>query len=240
MDTGLFSSFEPRRNAYAPAPREVYQSTGNAQNDIQNLDLLSSGADGNTGHGMRQGSDAQYYDNQAAALKTQQQYDPWGYYRPAAAQQLAQSGNPANDPSNIYRNKLAGMVNGQFSPDDPSYQWRFQQGQQALERSQGSRGLLNSGNAAVELQQYGQGAASQEYAAQFARLLQGMEGTEQQYSSQQNRLMKMAGVDISPGVMANMQLGWRQESNKQNYLSNMDQGIASTENNDPYAGYKFG
>lgn len=131
------------------------------------------------------------------SVQMQEQYDPWSRYRPQAGDQLAGKMG-ATSPSDIYRSKLEAMVSGQFSPDDPSYQWRFQQGQQATERSLAAKGLLNSGNAAIELQQYGQGAASQEYGAQFDRLLKGMSGTEDVYNTQMGRLMKMAGVDLDP------------------------------------------
>lgn len=122
--------------------------------------------------------------------------DPWGFYRAGFADQLAST--QGTDPSNIYRDKLQAMSTGQFGIDDPSYKWRFEQGQQALERSQAARGLLGSGNAAIELQEYGQGAASQEYGAQFTRMLQAMSGVQQQYSSQQARLMELAGVGLDP------------------------------------------
>ncbi len=107
-------------------------------------------------------------------------------------------GGGSNDPSSIFRSKLQDMSTGagNFSTNDPSYNWRFQQGEQALERSQGARGLLNSGTAATELVNYGQGAASQEYGAQFSRMLQGMQGVESAYSQQSDRLMQLAGVNI--------------------------------------------
>lgn len=72
---------------------------------------------------------------------------------------------------------------------DPSYQFRFKQGQGAVESSLASQGLLSSGRAGLELQQYGQGAASQEYQAQF------------------ERLFKLAGVgQSSPTEAARLQL----------------------------------
>lgn len=143
------------------------------------------------------------------SLDEQLRYDPWAQYRGTAASQLASTMNPSNDPSNQYRDQLAQMTSGQFSPSDPSYQWRFQQGQQAVERSQAAKGLLNSGNAAIELQQYGQNAASQEYAAQFQRLTQGLAAVESQYQTQQARLMEMAGVNANPvaGGELNVQQG---------------------------------
>lgn len=131
------------------------------------------------------------------STQVQQQYDPWSQYRDEAGTQLAnQMGQPS--PSDIYQQKLAQMSTGQFTPDDPSYQWRYNQGQQAVERSLAARGLLNSGNAGIELQQYGQGAASQEYGAQFNRMLQGLAGSEDAYNTQMSRLMSMAGVNIDP------------------------------------------
>ena len=50
-----------------------------------------------------------------------------------------------------------------------SYKFRVQQGQQALERSLGARGLLQSGNRLTELTKYGQDMGSQEYEAENAR-----------------------------------------------------------------------
>ncbi len=57
-----------------------------------------------------------------------------------------------------------------FQSSDPSYKWRLDQGQQALERSKASRGMSGSGNTLAALMDYGQGAASQEYGAQYNRL----------------------------------------------------------------------
>ena len=134
----------------------------------------------------------------AMSSSVQQQYDPWAAHRTDAGTQLAGEMGGQNDPTKFYQNKLQAMSSGQFSPDDPSYQWRFQQGQQAVERSLAAKGLLNSGNAAIELQQYGQGAASQEYGAQFDRMLHGLAGVSDSYGNSMNRLMKMAGVDLDP------------------------------------------
>jgi hypothetical protein len=61
--------------------------------------------------------------------------------------------------------------------DDPdsiketgSYKFRVGQGQEALQRSLGAKGLLNSGNRLTELTKYGQDMGTQEYEAQFRRL----------------------------------------------------------------------
>lgn len=55
---------------------------------------------------------------------------------------------------------------------DPSYQFRFQQGQEALQNVLAHSGALRTGNAAKALQDYGQQAASQEYGNIFNRKLQ--------------------------------------------------------------------
>ena len=139
------------------------------------------------------------------AMKARSIEDPWSFYRAESADKLARTS--ANDPSEKYMSRLERLQSGEFGTGDTSYDWRFQQGQKALERSQASRGLLGSGNAAHELQDYGQGAASQEYAAEFARTLQGLESVSSAYDRSQSRLMQMAGVGVDPGGMAGRQAG---------------------------------
>lgn len=55
--------------------------------------------------------------------------------------------------------------------NDPGYQFRLQQGQQALEQSAAAKGLLHTGGTLKGLQDYGQNAASQEYANVYGRRL---------------------------------------------------------------------
>ncbi len=52
---------------------------------------------------------------------------------------------------------------------DPSYQFRLQQGQEALERSGAARGVTNTGGTLKDILDYGQQAASQEYGNVFGR-----------------------------------------------------------------------
>lgn len=54
---------------------------------------------------------------------------------------------------------------------DPSYQFRLQEGTNALQRSAAARGILQSTGTAKALQNYGQQAASQEYQAAYQRAL---------------------------------------------------------------------
>lgn len=50
------------------------------------------------------------------------------------------------------------------------YKFRVKQGEEALNRSLGAKGLLNSGNRLMELTKYGQDMASQEYDNQLNRI----------------------------------------------------------------------
>ena len=96
------------------------------------------------------------------------------------AQQAGQIGNSTQkavglaDPNAQYApgyaNQLNQMMTGQFSPTDPSYQWRYQQGLDALQRTGAAQGMTGSGNMMAELEKYGQGMASTEYGNQFNRL----------------------------------------------------------------------
>lgn len=181
------------------------------------------------------GSEAAGFANKAALLEQNREVDPFSFYRGGAADMLAGYADPRKDPSNIYRSRLQQMLMGEFSPDDPSYQWRYDQGQQAVERSLAARGLLNSGNAAIELQQYGQGAASQEYQAQFARILGAMGGVESQYNTQIGRLMELAGIG---NVGANTQRMAVQSGIAER--ANEDMGISSALNQRPAFNAAFG
>ena len=77
--------------------------------------------------------------------------------------------------------RLYGIAGTDGSPDGdryggftatPGYQWRLDQGVQAVERSAAARGLLRSGAAAKAIQRYGEGLASSEYGAYADRLAQ--------------------------------------------------------------------
>jgi hypothetical protein len=181
------------------------------------------------------GSEAAGYQIKAGQLENARSIDPFSFYRGSAADMLAGYADPKADPSNIYRSRLQQMLMGEFSPNDPSYQWRFDQGQQAVERSLAARGLLDSGNAAIELQQYGQGAASQEYQAQFARILGAMGGVENQYNSQIGRLMELAGIGNAGVLNQNLALGSGIAEK-----ANEDMGIAAAINQRPAYNAAFG
>ena len=90
-----------------------------------------------------------------AAEKAVQMADPFGPYRGAFANQLmALAQNPGS------------IVN------TPGYQFRLNSGLDAVNRQASTRGLLRSGNRLVDLMNYGQNFASQEYDREMNRLAQ--------------------------------------------------------------------
>lgn len=82
--------------------------------------------------------------------------------------------------------------------NDPGFQFRLLQGQQALERSAAARGGLLSGGTAKALTQYGQDYASNEYQNVYNRALgeyqQAYNIFQQNQANQYNRLASLAGV----------------------------------------------
>ncbi|HEX3161128.1 MAG TPA: hypothetical protein VHQ92_00995 [Pseudolabrys sp.] len=81
--------------------------------------------------------------------------------------------------------------NASMLPGDPSYQWRLQQGENALLNNASAMGGLGGGNTQKALLNYGQGAASQQYQQAL-----------QNYMAQQNNVYnKLSGVS-NTGVNA--------------------------------------
>jgi hypothetical protein len=69
---------------------------------------------------------------------------------------------------------------------DPSYKWRLEQGQKALQASAAAKGRMMTGQGLTDISNYGQGAASQEYQAAYNRF-------NDQQSLLFNRLRGVAG-----------------------------------------------
>lgn len=80
--------------------------------------------------------------------------------------------------------------------DDPGYQFRLQQGQQALERSAAAKGGLLTGGTAKALERYAQGTASQEYANAYARALTEYGLGRQNTADAYNRLMGVSQLGL--------------------------------------------
>jgi len=114
-------------------------------------------------------------------------YDPFKAYRGAFGQKLAD----------------LSMGNTQFSPNDPSYKFRYDQGLEAVNRSLAAQGQIGSGLQMKSLMDYGQGAASQEYGNEWNRLasLAGV-GTTMNVGQTPNPLMQNLGAGL--GLMQGM------------------------------------
>lgn len=115
---------------------------------------------------------AQAQAGQQAQAQAQKDLESLGGLTPyQISQQAASAADPFASQRPQYQNAMANLMQGNFDINDPSYKFRFDQGQQALERSMAAKGFLGSGNMLTELQKYGQGMASQEYQNQYNRLL---------------------------------------------------------------------
>jgi hypothetical protein len=123
-------------------------------------------------------------------LLTQQRADqaPWLQAGQNALTQIAAGTQPGG--------QYAKTFTGADLASDPGYQFRLDQGNQAIERSAAARGGLLSGAAAKALTKYSQGVASDEYSNAYNRF-------NNDQSTQYNRLASLAGV----GQAATNQVG---------------------------------
>jgi hypothetical protein len=92
--------------------------------------------------------------------------------------------------------------------DDPGYQYRLQQGQQALEKSLAAQGMGQSGAAMRAAQELGQGMAAQQYDTAYNQWLQRNQQLAGVGGSGQNAATNIAGIYGTMGdVQANATLG---------------------------------
>lgn len=122
----------------------------------------------------------QQYSDQQANLK------PWLQAGQGALSQLSGLMQPGGDLTKQFQ-----APTGVTEQNDPGFQFRLQQGQQALERSAASRGGLLSGGTAKSLDAYSQGQASQEYGNVYNRAFNEFQTNQ---ANQYNRLAGIAGT----------------------------------------------
>lgn len=97
----------------------------------------------------------------------------------------SQASAPAAAPASLMAQPAAPMADNrnEWLANTPGYQFRFDQGQQAIERSAAARGTALTGGTLKELARFGSGLASQEFGAEadrLARLTQlGQSGAQQ-------------------------------------------------------------
>lgn len=99
----------------------------------------------------------------------------------------------------------------EFTQDDPSYQWRLDQGKKALERSAAAKGAVSGGGVMKAMERYAQGAASTEYQAAFDRfnkeragrfeMLSGLAGIGQNAVGQQINAANAYGSGVSNNTL---------------------------------------
>ena len=102
--------------------------------------------------------------------------------------------NAINTPGpgrSVYDQRLQQMMLGSFDSSDPSYQWRMEQALTNAGRAGAAKGMLGSGNMAAELLTLSSNLASQEYGAQFNRLLQASANATQHYTAAYGVLDRM-------------------------------------------------
>ena len=109
-------------------------------------------------------------------------------------------------PANFYENKLRDLMGNPDSiANSGDYKFRFNQGQQALERSAAARGMGSSGNVLAELAKYGQGMASSAYGSEADRLA-GMAGQTNQFrlGQEQNQISREGNAIRNMATMYDM------------------------------------
>ena len=107
-----------------------------------------------------------------------------------------------------YQQPLQQMMTGNFTPEDPSYKWRMDQGMEAINRGAAASGMLNSGNRLLALQDYGQKSASQEYQNQYSRLAQLSGATAGVGNAGQIAQQQNASQSGAAGAVTDKLLGW--------------------------------
>ena len=106
-------------------------------------------------------------------------YNPETYNAPAPFMPPAYEGaTPFARPEYAAAQPFTGLSVDEMNAD-PGYQFRMQQGQQALERSGAAKGVTNTGGNLRDILDYGQQAGSQEYGAAYGRKLNDYTTNEQ-------------------------------------------------------------
>ena len=134
-------------------------------------------------------------------------------YRNADTLSLDAANEARNSTYNFYQPYATGGQNAfsraqdmqtpgyQYSPSDPSYAWRFGEGQRAVQGSAVARGSLNSGGTLKALTNFGQGLASTEFNNDFSR----------------NNLLANYGMQATQGL-AGAQKDWANQFMRSAYL----------------------
>lgn len=126
----------------------------------------------------------------------------------APADRLTQTQAPIETRQRVTEVQARPESNEILMQQDPGYQFRLKQGQEALERSAAARGGLLSGRAARDTADYSQGLASQEFGNSWNRLMQ-LQGREYDQG------MQLDARDFDR-AMTNADRQWQQASQLDN------------------------
>ncbi len=85
-------------------------------------------------------------------------------------QAIMDAADPFRGQRGQYQTQLQQLMNGNFSPSNPAYNFRMTQGNENINRGAAQAGLTGSGAQLAQLQDFGQKSASQEYENQYKRL----------------------------------------------------------------------
>ena len=194
LSSSAASSAASKQSASATLSAQEQQGMYN-QNQINQSDFLASGQTAN------QTLDQLFGLNPTGGPSTYDQVSPQGQ---ALTELEGLSGVSPNGP---------GQANSAFNSaysafqNSPTYQFQLQQGQQALDRSAASKGLLLSGAQLKDSQAFGQGLASQSL-GQFTSNLQNLYGNLYQGIAGQASLGQNAAAGLgNNGVQSSSQIG---------------------------------
>lgn len=125
-----------------------------------------------------------------------------------------------------------------------AYKFRLGQGMEALQRSLGAKGLLNSGNRLTAMNDYAQGEASQEYGNQFNRLADLYKANTQGYLGDKSANVSLYGAQAGAYNQAQRnndanQLGWGELSVRKSQpgMSPITRSLTQTTQNPFSLGY---
>ena len=134
-------------------------------------------------------------------LQTRSDLAPWRAAGETALNRLSPGMQPGGE---FDKFQMSPLIN------DPSYQFRLQEGRNQLLASGAAAGNYGSGNMGVALEKYGQNLASQEYQNEYAR----------QYGAWQDQYNRLAGIAGTGQTTATQlgQMGLQSAANQGNML----------------------
>lgn len=148
--------------------------------------------------------------------QTREDQEPWRVGGANALYNLlTRTGSGGNAASENYNQYMRPFDMQKDYQEDPGYQFRLQQGTQALQRGAAAAGRLGSGRYLKDLTRFGQGEASQEFGNAWNRW-------NTQNNQNFNRLASIAGL----GQVANNQV----QQAGQNYANQAGQNIMGAGN----------